>query len=174
VADGWRIEHTEVPDERHGDVVFEVDGEPFFLRGRIDRIDVHAATGRRAVLDYKTSDAGEPPDKTHRRSGRWMDLQLPLYRHFARGMGLGEECQLGYVSLPKDTNRVGFQLATWTAAELAAADDVARDVIRRIRRQDFWPPADPPPPFSDDLAPICQDLAFEKERPVESLPRGQG
>ncbi len=41
------------------------------LRGRIDRIDYHESLGRLCVLDYKTADRGQPPDKTHRRGGEW-------------------------------------------------------------------------------------------------------
>ena len=46
--------------------------------------------------------------------------------------------------------------------ELAQADETAREVIRKIRQQIFWPPADPPPAFSDELAPICQDHRLGK------------
>src|SRR5690606_35854101 len=81
---GWRIVKVEVEPPEPG-VPFDVDGRPVLLRGRIDRIDRNERTGEWAVFDYKTSDTGQPPEKTHRRGRgkerRWVDLQLPLYRH---------------------------------------------------------------------------------------------
>ena len=92
-AAGWRIARAEFALEG-----FELDGMP--VRGRIDRLDIHDADGRALVLDYKTSDTAETPEKTHLKSltaaraaetaafamlevngklMRWNDLQLPLY-----------------------------------------------------------------------------------------------
>jgi len=42
---------------------------------------------------------------------------------------------------------------------------VARDVVRRIRRKEFWPPA-ATPEFAEDYAPICMDDVFERPRYV--------
>jgi hypothetical protein len=50
---------------------------------------------------------------------------------------------------------------------LEEADEVARDVVRAIRQQHFWPPADPPPDFSEDLSPICQDSVFDRPKSAE-------
>jgi len=164
-ASGWRIEHTEVPDWDKCDAELDVDGEPMALRGRIDRIDVKDATGERIILDYKSSDKGETPEQTHRKHKKWVDLQLPLYRHLASSLGISGPVQLGYVLLPKDVSRVRFCVAKWTDQDLADADEVAREVVRGIRREDFWPPADPPPKYSEQFAPICQDGVFEKAKP---------
>ena len=57
-----------------------VDGQPMYLRGRIDRIDVHESDGQTIVLDYKSGDSVQTPDDSHRHEGHWIDLQLPLYR----------------------------------------------------------------------------------------------
>jgi RecB family exonuclease len=160
---GWRIQHTEVPGPRHEDALLSVDGQDIRLTGRIDRIDVHRETGRHVILDYKTSDSPQSPEQVHRRGGHWTDLQLPLYRHLVRSLGIDGPCELGYVSLPKDIAEMEFQLAQWTETELREADEVAHEVVRRIRREEFWPPADPAPEFSSEFAPICQALAFEKE-----------
>jgi hypothetical protein len=74
------------------------------------------------------------------------------------------ELKLGYILLPKETAATGFSLAEcWTAEDLAEADDVAREVVRRIRREEFWPPADRPPAFSDEVAPICQQGVFDRQ-----------
>ena len=91
-AAGWHIARAEFAIEG-----FELDGMP--VRGRIDRLDIHA-DGRALVLDYKTSDTAEAPEKTHLKTltaakvdgiaefaqcevngklFRWNDLQLTLY-----------------------------------------------------------------------------------------------
>jgi RecB family exonuclease len=130
------------------------------LRGRIDRIDLNEATGQAAVFDYKTSDTASPPEKTHRRGGQWIDLQLPLYRHLAQALGIAGPVQLGYILLPKDTTETGDKLAEWSDGDLAAADATAADVVRMVRAEKFWPPASPPPMFFDELAAICQEGQF--------------
>ena len=162
-AAGWRIEHTEVPGRDHGDAELEVDGKPMILRGRIDRIDANAETGERIIFDYKSSDSGKTPDQTHRKRGEWTDLQLPLYRHLARSLGVEPPVQLGFILLPKDVNRVQFCLAEWTDQDLDEADEVARKVVRGIRQEIFWPPVEPPPDFSEEFASICQDGVFERQ-----------
>ncbi|CAN5616946.1 PD-(D/E)XK nuclease family protein [soil metagenome] len=160
-ASGWRIVVVEGDviggpadvGRATGDTVteapFEVDGQPITLRGRIDRIDHHSASGRFAICDYKTGDRGEDPDKVHR-SGpkndkRWVDLQLPLYRHLAAGVRRRDGhpllsdldtdlLDLGYILLPCKLAGVEFAKASWTVEELREADDVARGVVREIRR----------------------------------------
>src|SRR6185436_13952873 len=65
--DGWRIVFSEDSESRRLlKADFKVDGEPFTLRGRIDRIDYNEMLGRLCVLDYKTADRGEHPHRTHR------------------------------------------------------------------------------------------------------------
>ena len=162
-ASGWRIERTEVTAANlRNPTHFDVDGQPIILTGRIDRIDVHRDTGEHAIFDYKSSDAGDAPEKTHRRRDQWVDLQLPLYRHIARSLGIAGPARLGYIVLPKDVTASDFSFADWDEQMLNSADEVARDVVRRIRRQEFWPPTDPPPDFSEEFAAICQDGMFEK------------
>ncbi|HUY90929.1 MAG TPA: PD-(D/E)XK nuclease family protein [Pirellulales bacterium] len=158
-AQGWRIAHAEaVIDDGCAPLV--VDGEPMFLRARIDRVDVNEHTGQAVIFDYKTSDRGKSPDETHRRKGDWVDLQLPLYRKLAAAFDLEGPVDLGYIVLPKSLDDVGEHLATWTEAELESADRRAADVIRGIRGQIFWPPESPPPAFSEMFARICQDAQF--------------
>jgi hypothetical protein len=159
-ADGWRIERVEEgpPPEK---ALLDVDDRPIGLRGRIDRIDVHEATGRRIVLDYKTSDRVETPERSHRRPKTgWVDLQLPLYRHLARALGIDGPVGLGYIALPKDVARVGLLEAEWSDVDLADAEEAARQVVRDIRAGKFWPPADPPPAFCEEFSAICQDGQF--------------
>ena len=163
-SEGWRIEHAEKSFSDHPGRL-DVDGEPMLLTGRIDRIDVNEQTGQRMILDYKTSDAGDSPNKTHRkRSGEWTDLQLPLYRHLARELGIDGPVGLGYIVLPKSTPNVGLLPAEWTEADLDDADRTACEVVRKIRRQQFWPPTEPPPAYSEEFAAICLDGVFGRKK----------
>jgi RecB family exonuclease len=166
---GWRIAHAEVTPNA-GKVTLEVDGRPFRLTGRIDRIDVHRQTGQHAVLDYKSSDAGDAPEQVHRYGGHWVDLQLPLYRHLARGLGLDGPLRLGYVVLPKDATRTGFALAEWTEQQLGEADEVARQVVRKVREEVYWPPAELRPGRIDPFARICQVGVFDRPSVTEPQP----
>ena len=166
-AQGWRIEHTELSfSDQPGKL--DVDGQPIRLTGRIDRIDFNKQTGQRLILDYKTSDSGDSPQKTHCKKSEWIDLQLPLYRYLAREKGINEQVRLGYIVLPKNTANVGLALAEWTPAELEEADEVAREVVRNIRDQKFWPPTQPPPEYSEEFADICLDGVFGKLIPPSS------
>ena len=94
---GWRILCVE---HKVDSFELDVDGTPAILRGRIDRIDAHEDGRRWSILDYKTGDAGDTPEKTARGKEGWKDLQLPLYRliaaPFAREHGLAGEPELGY------------------------------------------------------------------------------
>ena len=58
VANGWRIVEVEQAIDEDGGQL-DVDGEPFRITGRIDRIDVNDRTGSWRLLDYKTGDTAE-------------------------------------------------------------------------------------------------------------------
>jgi len=139
VGEGWRIAHVEWSPEGGG-LPFDVDGETIELRGKIDRIDVHEAAGRWAILDYKTGEAGDDPKRTHGPVGgsRWKDLQLPLYRELVGPLGLEGEVELGYVNLPKTLSETGLRRAEWSEEQLAQAVELARDVVRRVRRGELF------------------------------------
>ena len=166
-AEGWRIHaqrschHPRRPDQSAGAEHGVADGEPpIYLRGRIDRVDVHEVTGETIVFDYKTGDHGETPEKAHREKRTdWIDLQLPLYRHLVRAAGIAGPVRLGYIVLPKDTSKVGAYLAEWDEAALATADAKALEVIRAIAAQEFWPPATDArgTRWFPELAAICQE-----------------
>jgi ATP-dependent helicase/nuclease subunit B len=163
VAAGWRIVGVECRTPAAG-VPWDVDGVPIALSGRIDRIDHHAASGRWQVLDYKTSDTARSPEDTHRAGRvaerRWVDLQLPLYRHLladaaaANGSrpgaaAAGADVEYGYLVLPRDLEETGERLAEWDAVLLAQADETAREAIRMLRRGEI--------PFDPDAAGFPDD-----------------
>ena len=162
---GWRIVST----EEHLFHPFEVDGTPFLINGKIDRVDQHEHTGQVAVWDYKSSDKGGKPDFVHyaKRKKEWKDLQLPLYRHLVKEVAAVKGADytnvlMGYILLPKNLDDVGFHPADWTAEQLAQADETASEIIRKIRKCDYSDMAPKPPIYSQDFAAICQDNIFEQ------------
>ena len=75
---GWHIAYAEAPENsqkgrqvnlaNQQEIDFRLaDGRRVRLRGRIDRIDWNdqGAQPRLVIFDYKTSEKGEPPEKTH-------------------------------------------------------------------------------------------------------------
>lgn len=135
-ADGWRIVATEWLAPRDPAPVIATSSGDMALSGKIDRVDAHPDLGW-AILDYKTSDAGDSPERSHRRSDRWIDLQLPLYRTLVRPLAeeleLSGEPALGYFNLPRNAADTAVHIASWSAEDLAVADEfaatIARDVI---------------------------------------------
>jgi RecB family exonuclease len=155
---GWRVLADQI--EQSHEATLDVDGEPFTITGRIDRIDLHEDHGYR-VVDYKTADAAEPPAKSHRRKNRWVDLQLPLYRELVRARGIVEPVDLGYMQLPRDLGQVGFVSAGWARGEIDDAVQTAHDVVRSIRVGAFGDPGEVPH-FDDGLAGPCYDRAADR------------
>jgi ATP-dependent helicase/nuclease subunit B len=148
-ARGWRIVRAECrPSEG---AAFLVDDEPTLLTGRIDRVDHHAGEGVWEVLDYKTGERAEDPERSHRRGRpprrQWVDLQLPLYRHLLSAIAEADaglllpdtagRVRLGYILVPPDPAAVASACADWSAAELEGADETARNAIRTIRKNLF-------------------------------------
>ena len=174
--DGWRIVST----EEHLFHDFDVDGTPFVINGKIDRVDQHEITGQIAVWDYKTSDRGDPPEKVHyaKRKQEWKDLQLPLYRHLVKEVAAVagadfSNVAMGYVLLAKNLDGVGFHSAEWGPEVLATADEKAREIIRKIRLGEYEM-SEKPPLYSEDFAGICQDFVFEKaDSPGEQIATGE-
>lgn len=152
---GWRI-----VDAEHAfrvEDTLRLAGLP--ITASLDRVEIHEATGRRRVLDYKTFARDKSPADTHlgARGGDpllpgeevfwqgkprfWKNLQLPLYRALAeyRWPG-GEPPVTGYFLLPERTedSRVEeFELDDFT---FRAALECAEAIAERVRRGVFWPP----------------------------------
>jgi hypothetical protein len=161
---GWRI-RRDLVEQKQG-VTIEVDGEPFTITGTIDRIDEHPEHGYR-VLDYKTADSAQTPKQTHRRGEDWTDLQLPLYRGLVAPWGI-DTPRLGYVNLSKAG--VKLELADWDEDELAAADAMRDEVIRRVRAQEFWPPSKNPPVYEDAFTRLAADRALNRDELIGETP----
>lgn len=173
-AAGWTIERTEWP--------FVLDCGGLEVRGRIDRIDRHEATGAWRVLDYKTSDTGVAPAQAHLRARRageaghppwrgvtirgrehvWIDLQLPVYlRALGREAAGATSLTCGYFNLPRATGETA--LALWpelTGDVLAAAAACTDGAAAAIRAGEFWPPAELAAE-RDEFAALFQEGAAE-------------
>jgi ATP-dependent helicase/nuclease subunit B len=150
IQEGWRV--VSVEEQPESGVPFEVDGKAVRLRGKIDRIDHNPGTGQWAIFDYKTSDEGKTPEKTHRKgrgeNKEWIDLQLPLYRSLLPGIlkedgsplvpeASWKDVILGYILLPRELDQVGASCADWTEADLADAHETAERVVRELRSEPF-------------------------------------
>lgn len=142
--EGWRIHAVE--DQL--DALLDIPGEaPMPVRGRIDRIDHHPEQGWR-LIDFKTSDAGKTPDRSHRVNGRWIDLQLPLYRGLHAGAlpdaPPPSEVATGYFLVTADAGKIGFSPSRKIDELHEEAMDMAREVVRSIRDGNFELTGDPP------------------------------
>lgn len=134
--EGWRIRYTEWCPEGKG-YLLKVCGEEMMVRGFIDRIDHHPEHGW-AILDYKSGDNPVKPTDAYGKTKGWKDLQLPLYKHIASELGLEGEVALGYITIPRDTGLIQARMGKWDDAVLAEADEVAADVIHRVRAGDWF------------------------------------
>ncbi|HPT98788.1 MAG TPA: PD-(D/E)XK nuclease family protein [Armatimonadota bacterium] len=169
--EGWRIRADLAECELTAPL--DVDGETFLLKGRIDRVDEHP-DGSFLLLDYKTGDTARTPEETHGvrgdGEGEWTDLQLPLYRLLAASMGVaGNRVSLGYINLSKETEKDTLALASWDEACLSGAIETAREVIRRIRRQEFWPPG-AASSYGDAFSGICFDNCPNRAELLQNEP----
>ena len=163
-AGGWSIVSTEL--ELAGETVLQIPGqEPMPVRGTIDRVDRHQETGDWRIIDYKTSERGRGPTEVHHGrttlpppgEAQWLDLQLPLYHHFAPRLGITGTVELAYIVLPKTS--ADILPARWTSGHLQAALQVARGVVRDIRAGRFDLNLSHRRMF-DPFQRICQTLAF--------------
>ncbi len=158
--DGWEIIFTEKASE----VTLALgDERTVQIHGKIDRIDRHRGDQTWAILDYKTAEQRRAPSEVHFSKGQWVDLQLPLYRLLAEPHGVTGDIQLGYISIPRDNDRLECLLADWSEEELREAEAVARHTANRILNKDFWQVLDRPPISQSEFGPICQDGVLDRE-----------
>ncbi|MBB3205336.1 hypothetical protein FHS27_001136 [Rhodopirellula rubra] len=155
VAAGWRIHAVEASvDELDIDRVTKkpkkptgilLDGQFTGLRGRFDRIDYHPELDRWAILDYKTH--GHLPEKKHLKkladgSTTWVDLQLPLYRRFIPDLNIPADpvdVELGYFNVAEKDTETKVNIASFTEAQFAQADELIHYCVRQIRDCRFEP-----------------------------------
>jgi len=174
---GWRIKRVEWE--------FELPIGELVFRGKIDRIDEHEGSGALRVIDYKTSDQADPPEKVHlvstpkgeplapwrlwspdcaKKPRMWADLQLPIYERVCAGEFPGSELRCGYFNLPRAAGDTGLSLWEDYTAELAAsAWGCAEGVAAAIAQREFWPPREMKPweAERDDFATLFQRGAAE-------------
>jgi hypothetical protein len=163
---GWTI-HPDLVEVRV-EATLDVDGEPFVVSGRLDRVDRHPTGGAR-LLDYKSAEQSITPEQAHRAGKRgerrWIDLQLPLYELMLRQRGLGADVaiELGFVNLGQRLTGEPLVVAEWNAGELAEALETARGVVRAIRARRFWPPGEPPS-YLDGFEGLAGDAFADRAR----------
>ena len=158
--EGWEIIFTEKASE----VTLALSDERTVqIHGKIDRIDRHHGDHAWAILDYKTGEQRRHPREVHFAKGQWVDLQLPLYRLLAEPHGVTGDVQLGYISIPRDNDRLECLLADWSEEELREAEAVARHMATRILDREFWQILDRPLISPSDFGPICQDGVLDRE-----------
>ncbi len=167
--EGWFPVAAELSLPKEG-VPWEVEGRVFLLKGRVDRVDRHR-DGRLRILDYKTGEQAEGPDRAHRRRPRgggepvWVDLQLPLYRHLSGELHTshGELLRtegapppsVGYFTLPRATGGAAIREAEWDAADHASAMGAAEAALRTLAGGEVgWTPEAPEPRADSPLAPL--------------------
>jgi len=159
---GWRVQYWEKNVSR--ELVLE-SGRTLTIIGQIDRIDYHADRDEWLIIDYKTGDAGDTPEKVHLQSGEWVDLQLPLYRFLAGVLDLPGDAAVAYVALgkepPKDPTEL-LKRASWTPDQFAQANWKIFRIAEDVAAGRFWPPAKHPPTF-DDFSAIVQEGVFGRE-----------
>jgi hypothetical protein len=160
---GWEIRFIEEPDDNTPFRLDLGDGREISVGGRIDRIDRNRHSGVWRIIDYKTEAKGTAPDDVHRKKDEWIDLQLPIYRHLARPLGVEGQVELAYFLLPENSDKSRMEIAPWSADDLLSADDLMRDVGRKILDGLYWPPRHAGEVKYDNWQAICQSTAFDRE-----------
>ena len=147
IAQGWTIHASEAAVNESDGAGIEVDGMIMGLRGRFDRIDFHAQTGRYAILDYKTH--GHRPEKKHLKkvdgAYQWIDLQLPLYRMMVPFLGIKEDpatVELGYFNISEKDEETKINIAEFTEEQMAEAVEIIEGCVRGIWAEQFEPTAE--------------------------------
>ncbi len=165
-AQGWETRQVELWLDAALELGSGEGAQPF--TGRVDRVDRHRETGRIRVLDYKTGDEVADPMRNHllgkgdRR--RWIDLQLPIYRHLlAKQWGVPESLiDVGYVRLARSSQAQIFRtIDGWDERVFEEAIEKAREVVRAIRAREF--PMAEPPPYSDAFSNLLHEPVIAAE-----------
>lgn len=164
-AAGWQIYAAEASVvASDGACIALEDGRRLALKGRVDRIDFHPATGRWAILDYKTH--GHQPMAKHydRRAEIWLDLQLPLYLQMLSALKIDAaegDVDVGYFNIAEKADETGIHLAEFTPELLASAMIRAREVARGVLDAAFDVDPEAGQVLFDDYAAILQTGAAQ-------------
>ncbi|MBX7143965.1 MAG: PD-(D/E)XK nuclease family protein [Oligoflexia bacterium] len=156
--DGWTIHALETSLPENSGFTLK-DGSFFHIRGRVDRIDLHADTQRYAIIDYKTGDMDYGAEKVYTKSG-WKDPQLPLYQHGLKERLAGANIELFYVNISAKESSKLFSRLELSSEQYQQALHEASAVAQAIHDQDFWPPK-PIYSASDGFSLICRDGATQ-------------
>lgn len=167
----WKIQEKEVRETRTSfqviatEETLHLEFAGLAVRGRLDRLDLRADQTY-CILDYKTANTAQTPEKKHLFSCRpenipihlppeavvtvettkgprnyiFADLQLPLYTAAVRRQ-YGSRPLPAYVNLPQSQDAAGF--AWWPDCDdslTSAAEACAEAIITRIKAGVFWPP----------------------------------
>ena len=151
---GWRIQCGELRFEKEDTLVLAT----LPIVGSLDRVDIHEGSGKRRILDYKTSAQRSTANEFHFEEGkgqldpfhllmrgklrRWKDLQLPLYRALARLRWPGEDVSpsVAYFFLPERIDESSIEEFALDDAVFNSAMSCAQAVAENIGRGIFWPP----------------------------------
>ncbi|MEN8849168.1 MAG: PD-(D/E)XK nuclease family protein [Akkermansiaceae bacterium] len=164
---GWRVVEVEKD--------FSITIEGVTLTGQVDRID-HHEDGRVRVLDYKTSKKAkkvieehiknlpkEPPvhlegvDEVLTPAGKlWTNVQVPFY-----AAALERVDAVGYFALGETETDVKISLwDEFDEEEQESAVRCAEWVLKQVKKQVFWPPAEKP--RYDDFGGLAYGRLLEK------------
>ena len=152
------------------------------ITGKIDRIEISRDRRKIRLIDFKTSDKGEAPEKTHFKKAhggkpeRFLNLQLPLYRLLLPldntfwdevsidPRDVSFEC--GYFNIPKAVTETGYYMWPEMETLLPLAEKTVDAVRERIcmLRQGILPEITPGKnsDFAEFYRPDVKDALSDK------------
>ena len=152
------------------------------IKGKIDRIEISRDRRKIRLIDFKTSDKGEAPEKTHfkkayqEKPARFLNLQLPLYRLLLPldntfwdevsidPRDVSFEC--GYFNIPKAVTETGYYMWPEMENHLSLAEntvDAVKELIYKLRQAtipEFTPGKDSD--FAEFYRPDVKDALSDK------------
>jgi len=139
---GWRIREAEkiIPEE-HCSLVLN-NGQKVTIKAKIDRLDFNENSRQWMIIDYKT---GENPLKLSNiyqaSTGKWKDLQLPLYQILLYWTGIEEAISSGYLNLSREKTSLSLGADELTEELLSSAFECVLETAEKIISGEFWPPS---------------------------------
>lgn len=139
---GWRIREAEktIPEE-YCSIVLN-NGQKVIIKAKIDRLDFNENSGQWMIIDYKT---GENPLKLgniyQASTGRWKDLQLPLYQILLNRTGIKGAISSGYLNLSREKTSLSLGADELTQELLTSAFECVLETAEKITSGEFWPPS---------------------------------